>query len=125
MDLAPGRDGRISPNRSIASMRSLKPDSFMNSLIDIQSEVEEIQLEFAFVKKELENLRSEKEDIVAMSSSQSKDIRRYLKRELNILSALVDKQEQMQQAENRRLRKSCCDADEMLKWTLGEPTKEC
>ena len=97
----------------------------MNALLDIQSEVEEIQLEFAFAKKELENLRSEKEDIVTLSTSQANDIQRYLERELSILSALVDKQEHLQQVENRRLRKSCCDADEMLRWTLGEPTKEC
>ena len=86
--------GQSNQTLSIKSPNTgLLPNSFKTALEEIEDEINELQQEVTFQKKEMAVLKSEQDTIVDVAKAQDADIERYLNKEVRILDDVICKQQ--------------------------------
>ncbi len=73
-----------------------------------------LNAEVAFNKKECKILKSEQDTIVDVANAQSADIQRYLKKETRVLDEIIEKQNQKQNFEYKRLHGQVSDVKNIV-----------
>ena len=77
--------------------------SFKEALVQVEEELLLLAAEVNYCKREMQNQRTEFDQVCQISEQHCKDVERYLKKEVEVLDEVIVKQKIRQNAEYTRL----------------------